>query len=99
MRDYKVYLPHHRELQRLQDEKIIDRTSAVLSLVVLVGLIGLVCYSCVDAVVTSAEIQERFYSAPVAATFERPSAFRLASPTPDQMDHLHHVQQIAQVRR
>ena len=104
MRDYKSYLPHHRELQeldnqRLRDDRLVRLMSTSVAVVSLVVLVWLVFMMAADAVVKSAEIQEQFYGKPVAGTYDRPAAYRLATPTADQMDHLHHVRQIAQVRR
>jgi hypothetical protein len=104
MRDYNSYLPHHREFQdlddqRLRDERVIRLMSTVVSVVALIGLAWLVCMMATDAVVKTAEIQVEHYGKPVAATYQRPAAYRLATPTWDEMTHLEHVRQIAQVRR
>ena len=94
MRDYKVYLPHHHQF-----EPVGDKTSLFMAAVMLVLLIGLVCWSCVDGLVKTAEIQERFYSQPVTATYDRPAAYRLQTPTADQMDHVEALLTVQQVAR
>jgi len=101
MRDYKIYLPHARELEemRKRDDRFITLVSSSLSVLALVVLVWLVCWAATDSVVKTAEIQQEFYSKPVTATYLKPAAFRLQSPTAEEMDHLHAVQQIAQVRR
>ena len=84
MQDYKRTLPHH-ELAPYKEDKL----SVFISLVILVMLIGLITHSCVDAVVKEAENEEQ-YKRPiyVEQTYERPAAYRMASPTMRQMDHL-----------
>lgn len=84
MQDYKRTLPHH-ELAPYKEDKL----SVFISLVILVMLIGLITHSCVDAIVTDAENEEQ-YKRPiyVEQTYKRPAAYRMASPTMRQMDHL-----------
>lgn len=94
MRDYKVYLPHHHQFEPIE-----DRISLLLAIVVLVLLIGLLCWSCVDGLVKTAEIQDKFYSKPVTATYDRPAAYRLQTPTADQMDHVDALLTVQQVAR
>lgn len=54
MRDYKCYLPHHREFE---EPEMMDRTSKVLILSLFVMLISLMAYSFVDGLVRTAEIE------------------------------------------
>lgn len=72
-----------------------SKTSIILSLVILVTLIGLICHSCVDAIVKTVETEEeqRIFRADT----ERPKAFRKASPTPEQMDKYHDIMRVMEV--
>ena len=82
---------------RVKSDRFSNLVATSVSLIALVVLIWLVVLMATDAMVKTVAIQEQYYGKPV--TYDRPAAFRLATPTPEQMDHLHHVQQIAQVRR
>lgn len=53
MRDYKCYLPHHRDVS---EPVLVDRGTRVLMVVLFVGLIGLLVHGFVDAIVRTAEI-------------------------------------------
>ena len=81
MRDYKCVENELDQLDRLD-----RRFSLAISLVVLVLLIGLICISCVDAVVATAEIEDEKSKTWLAETYQRPLAYRLASPTVEQME-------------
>lgn len=91
MRIYAPYMERQAAARKQErDNMILDRTSAILSLLLLVGMIGLLCHACVDAVVKTAENEEE-YKRPiyVEQSYERPAAYRVATPTMRQMDHLH----------
>jgi hypothetical protein len=79
MRDYKCYLPHHREFELMN-----DKTTNILAALILVLMVWLLCWMFIDAIVKTVESEEeqRIYRADTV----RPKAFRMASPTADQMD-------------
>jgi hypothetical protein len=94
MRDYKVYLPHHRDLQflddlRKRDERLVNALAVAASVFALAVLIWLVCVMAVDAVVKTAEMEEEKAKTWLAETYQRPLAYRLASPAAAEMDSLH----------
>jgi hypothetical protein len=107
----KGYLPHHRELQDLEDmrqrdEKLINLMATSLTILALVLLIWTVCYVGIGAVVKTTENQEKYYGkpdmvplAPAALTYKKPAAYRLSSPTQAEMDHLHHMLQVMEVKK
>jgi len=73
----------------------------ILPVFVLAGLMWVFAVIFVDGVVFEADRQREFEPPPVYVerTFQRPAAYRLASPTFEQMDHLHHILVIQQVQR
>lgn len=86
MRDYK----HVSQMQdELYEPLEMDRITRVLIAVLVLALVAMLVNGLFEALDRTAEIQNQYYSAPVTATFERPAAYRLASPTMEQMDHLH----------
>lgn len=94
------YLPHHRFEE--SEKSLLDGMSATLAVVMLVVLIGLVCHSCVDAVVKTVEAEEEISRKKVwtvEQTYIRPAAYRLAAPDQDQMDHLHALLMVMEVRQ
>lgn len=104
MTNYKQYLPHHREIQDLEDmrqrdEKLINLMATSLTILALVLLIWTVCYVGIGAVVKTTENQEKYYGKPAVATFQKPAAYRLSSPTQAEMDHLHHILQVMEVKK
>jgi hypothetical protein len=78
MRDYKCYLPHHREFELMN-----DTTTNVLAAIILVLLVWLACWMFVDAIIVTVETEEEQR---VFVAESRAKAFRMASPTADQMD-------------
>ena len=82
-------------------DKGVNTLSSFAAFAALVVLIWIMADSCVSGVVREVERQEEYEPRPVYAseTYISPAAFRLAAPTPEQMDHLHHLQQVAEVRR
>ena len=89
------YLPHHRE----EDEQGEPIYKSPLAMLMIIFMIGMLCWQCADSFDRTAENQERYYSKPVEVTYERPAAYRMQSPTPDQMEAYHHLMQIQEVRR
>lgn len=68
----------------------------LLCLITLVLTIGVICHSCVDAIVQTVETEEeqRIFR----ADYSRPAAYRLASPTSDQMESLHGLMRVMEVK-
>jgi hypothetical protein len=96
MRDYK----HVSQMQdELYEPLEMDRTTRVLIAMLVLALVAMLVNGLFEALDRTAEIQERYYSAPVTATFERPAAYRLASPTMEQMDHVEALLVVQQVAR
>lgn len=92
------YLPHHRdEIETCQDKDGI--ASGLLHTLIIVGIIYALAVFGVEAWFTEAQNQERYYSKPVTVTYEKPAAYRLQSPTAEQMDKLHDMQRVAEVNR
>lgn len=89
-----------RELQEERKSRLfaIKMLSAFASVVTLAAVIWAMAASCVAGVVKTVEIEEEQVRV-WTATLSRPAAYRLASPTPEQMDHLHGIQKIQEVRR
>ena len=83
MRDYKVYLQNHRQEG---SNRLVDAVSAVLALAMLVVMVWLICISLVDGVVAQAEIEDEKAKSWLAHSYDRPLAYRLASPTTEQME-------------
>lgn len=73
-----------------------SKTSIILSLVILVTLIGLICHSCVDAIVKTVETEEEQRIFRVEK--ETPKAYRMTSPTPEQMDKYHDLLTVMEVK-
>ena len=93
------YLPHHREIKECNRQS--NAIATAFYLFCLISVIGMMCWSCVDGIVKTVENEEqesrrRIYA---SETYVRPAAWRLASPTSEQMDHLHHVRQVAEVAK
>jgi hypothetical protein len=84
MRDYKVYLPHHRDDQRYKP--LVDRVSFVIAVAVFTVMIWFICTALADAVVATAEIEEAQAKSWLAETYQRPLGYRLEYPTADQME-------------
>lgn len=96
------YLPHHRDNDYKTIEECDTFYKSALSLVILIGTIGLMCWSCVDGMVKQAELDEQAAKKrtwTVEQSYSRPAAYHLASPTEDQMDQLHAIMTIQEVRR
>ena len=66
---------------------------------ILTLFMGLLFFFGVEAWFQEAQNQERYYSKPVTVTYEKPAAYRLQSPTQEQMDKLHDLQRIEEVNR
>jgi hypothetical protein len=88
------YLPHHHQFEPIE-----DKTTLLLVAVLLVLLIGLVCLSCFEGMVKTSKASEEYSGTPVTATYDRPAAYRLNSPTPEQMEHYHDLLRVMEVRR
>jgi hypothetical protein len=86
------YLPHHHNV-----EPVSDRTTNIISVIILVLLVWLICWMFVDAIVRTVETEEeqRIYRADTV----RPKAFRMSSPTPEQMEHYHDLLRVMEVMR
>lgn len=76
-------------------DKHVQYLQAFAMMSALVIIIGVICTSCVDAIVKTVETEEdqRIYRA------DHPKAYRMQSPTPEQMEAYHHLMQIQEVRR
>lgn len=92
MTDYKYLYRKNR---------LLDGVSWLIPGIIFAGLIGLMMGSCVDGVVREAERQEEHEPPPVYVqqTYTRPAAYRLASPTMAEMEHLHGMLRVMEVRR
>lgn len=101
MTDYKGYLPHHRDDLMAETTKEVNRFAAFASVIGLAVLIWLLAVSCVDGVVKESERQEEHEPRPrwASETYHKPAAYRLQSPTQPEMDHLHHILALQEVRR
>lgn len=96
------YLPHHREIEEIDDcKRQSNAIATAFYLLALIVTIGAMCWLFVDGIVKTVENEEQEARRRIYAsdTYQRPAAYRLQSPTDDQMDHLHHIQQIAEVAR
>jgi hypothetical protein len=85
----------------INELKKMDRWfTTAISVVVLILVIGLMCASCVDAVVRTAESdeQEARRRVFVEQSYQRPAAFRKASPTQEEMEHLHGMLRVMEVK-
>lgn len=74
----------------------------LLSVIVLIIVIGMMVHSCVDGVVRTVELDEakkKKVEPAYTVEYSRPKAFRLSTPTQEQMDHLHDLLIIDQVRK
>ena len=84
------------------DEIRDDKVSVCISLIILIILIGYISHSCVDAIVKTVESEDeqRIFRAKtyVPDGAEAPKAFRMASPTPEQMEHYHDLMKIMEVK-
>ena len=98
MNDYKS--PWNRNFYA-QTEKEVNRLATFASVLGLAVLIWLMAVSCVDGVVKEAERQEKYEPRPrwASETYRKPAAYRLSSPTENEMDHLHHLMAVQEVRR
>ena len=86
---------------RKQEEELESRYAFLVSCIVLMALIGLIMHACVDAAVRTVENDEQEARKRIFAseTYQRPAAYRLASPTYEQMEARHHVIKLQEVRR
>ena len=89
MKDYKA--PWVRNFDTLEelDKEVNSLFAKAVSIIILFGLTLLLAHSCVDATVKEVELREQYYGKPYQSTLSRPAAYRLASPTFEQMDSLH----------
>lgn len=76
-------------------DKHVQYLQAFALLAALVMTIGVITTSCIDAIVKTVETEEeqRIYKV------DHPKAYRMQSPTPDQMEAYHHLMQVQEVRR
>jgi uncharacterized membrane protein len=91
MTDYKnINAP-----RTIQSTISLGDTVAAIVLLIVVVMFG--CHSCVEAIVKTVETEEeqRIFRPDT----ERPKAFRMSSPTPEQMDKYHELMVIQEVRR
>jgi hypothetical protein len=97
--DYKS--PWWRTFKQMETDRQVNILTAFASLSGLALLIWMITASCVDGVIREAERQEEYEPRPVYAsqTYQRPAAFHKATPTQQEMDHLHHLMVIQEVRR
>ena len=79
--------------EEIRNSNPIATCAAIMALIILVWF---VCVSCVDGICLEVDRQRQHEPAPAYA---RPAAYRLQSPTPDQMEAYHHLMQIQEVRR
>ena len=96
------YMQRQAEKNRAYRNKVIaDRVSVCISVATLVGIIWTMLIFFADAVVQTAENEEKYNKKTwtVEQTYSKPAAFRLASPTETQMDHLHDLLRVAEVNR
>lgn len=90
MADYHDYLPHHRNRRVRQADKH-DRVMITLLLVMLLVAMGLAGRE--DMLDRDRKVAEW---RPVV-TYDKPAAYRLQSPTTEQMDHVEHMMAVQQV--
>lgn len=91
MTDYKnIQAP--RPIER--DMKYLEAFAVLAALVIVIGVI---CTSCVDAIVKTVETEEEQRIFRVDT--DRPKAFRMSSPTPEQMEAYHGLMRVMEVRR
>ncbi len=95
--------PWNRDWAAEQDAKEMARfrrqLKTLLAVAVMIALVGIMMNSCVDATVRTAEIQEQYYSPqPWQATLSRPAAYRMASPSFEEMDSLAHIRSLQRGR-
>ena len=79
--------------EEIRNSNPIATCAAILALAIMTFLIG---RSCVDGICLEVDRQRQHEPAPAYA---RPAAYRLQSPTTDQMEAYHHLMQIQEVRR
>lgn len=101
-----MYLPHHRESNELEalrkrDERLATIMSTSLSILALIVLIWLICWMATDAVVKTVENEEQEARKRVYAseTYRKPAAYRLHSPTQEEMDQVEHLLVVQGVKR
>ena len=95
-----VYPPYMQRQQTKKNELILDKVSLLLSGFMLMLLIAVVCHSCVEAVVKTVENEEEFKRPVyVEQSYRQPAAFRKASPTMNEMDHLEALLTVQEVAR
>lgn len=84
-----------------EDKRTVKWLSHLCAIVVMAILIGITMHSCVEAVVMEAELREQYEPPPVYVhqTYKRPAAYRMASPTMAEMEHLHGMLRVMEVRR
>ena len=87
--------PWARDWASEQDQREMARfkrqLKTLLAVAVLIALVGVMMNSCVVAAVKTVELQEQYYSAPWQSTLARPAAYRMASPSFQEMDNLEHL--------
>jgi hypothetical protein len=91
--DMKVYLPHHRDWRC---RKATKRDSISLAFLLVLVLLGMGLAGREDMLAKEKKMPEWRR---VVVSYERPAAFRKASPTQEQMDQLEHLQRVSQVVR
>lgn len=79
--------------KEIRNSNPIATCAAMLALIILVWF---VCVSCVDGICLEVDRQREHEPAPAYA---RPAAYRMQTPTAEQMDKLHDLQRIAEVSR
>lgn len=79
--------------EEIRNSNPIATCAAIMALIILVWF---VCVSCVDGICLEVDRQRQHEPAPAYA---RPAAFRMASPTQEQMDAYHGIVTVMEVNR
>lgn len=85
--------------ERRRDELLIDDAGFVATRAAIIFILTLFFFGFIEGVEKTAKQQEKETTVYKAHYYQRPAAFRLASPTPEQMEHLHAMMQIQEVLR
>lgn len=97
MRDFKSpWWEDYRPIEET-DKNLGRFISTAVAVIVMIILIAIMAQSCTNAVVKTAELQEQYYSQPVQ--YANPAGYRMATPTFEQMEHLHHIMTLQEVGR
>jgi len=88
--------PRPSFLHNEMNEPMLDKKNSIFAAVIIVMLMGLLAHSCVDAIVRTVESEEeqRIYK----VDYDKPAAYRMSSPTPEQMDKYHDLLRVMEVK-